>query len=297
MKTYLGNLLYLHRKKARCINIPEGLNTGKSVSKENNDLSAWDKVQIARGQKRPTSLDYIQKIFDNFLEFHGDRALGDDHAIVAGIAEFFGYPVTVVAQQKGKKDFQEAMYRNWGMPCPKGYRKSLRFMRQAEKFGRPIICFIDTIGAACGKEAEEQGQGLAIAELLQDMSDMKVPILAIVISEGGSGGALALGVGNEVWALENAVYSILTPEGYASILWKDNSRSAEAAELMKLKASDLYQLGVLDKVINEPDELTTSNMDDICYDMKTQMIRFLKKYSKLSEKALLNQRYERFRKF
>lgn len=183
------------------------------------------------------------------------------------------------------------------MPSPSGYRKALRLMKQAEKFKRPIICFVDTIGAACGKEAEEQGQGYVIAELLKEMSAIKVPILSIIHSEGGSGGTLALGVANEVWMLENAVYSVLTPEGYASILWKDSTRADEAAELMKLKSGDLYQMQVVDKVFSEPDVLNIESMERLCLQLRGEIILFLKKYQKKKETFILTKRYERFRKF
>ena len=256
MKERLGRLLSLHKKGVRLKNLEKSWQ-GLLHSKKLQDVSPWQKVKIARSKDRPTSMDYIDRIFEEFEELHGDRTMGDDPAIIGGIASLNGYPVTVIGQQKGKKSLEEAKYRNWGMASPNGYRKALRLMKQAEKFKRPIVCFVDTIGAACGKEAEEQGQGVVIAQLLKDMSTLEVPILSIIISEGGSGGALALSVGNEVWMLENAVYSILTPEGYASILWNTNERADEAAELMKLTAADLFELGVVEKIFEEPMNLST----------------------------------------
>ena len=232
-----------------------------------NTYLPWERVKIARAKNRPTSNDYITKLFDDFIELHGDRLGGEDHAIIGGIAQFHGCSVTVIGHQKGKNSVEEAIYRNWGMPVPQGYRKALRLMRQAEKFKRPVICFVDTIGAACGIEAEINGQGFAIAELLKESSDLKVPILSIIIGEGGSGGALALAVGNEVWILENAIYSILTPESYASILWQDNNRAPYAAEKMKIVAEDLYELKVVDKIIGEREPVTVENMDVVCSEL------------------------------
>ena len=276
MKEDLGKLLRLHKKRRMQLKLSEKIYQSYSRTENLQNLSPWQKVKIARSKDRPTSMDYIERMFEEFVEFHGDRTSGDDHAIVGGIASLNGYAVTVIGQQKGKKSLDEATYRNWGMASPNGYRKALRLMKQAEKFNRPIICFVDTIGAACGKEAEEQGQGAIIAELLKDMSAIGVPILSIIISEGGSGGALALGVGNEVWMLENAVYSVLTPEGYASILWKDNTRAEEAAELMKLTAADLYELGIVEKIFKEPVNLSTANMEEICQQLKEAMLLFIK---------------------
>lgn len=214
------------------------------------EITAWERVKRARSIERPTSIDYISGIFDKFMELHGDRACRDDGAIVAGIAEIAGIPVTVIGQQKGRT-MKQNLKRNFGMPCPDGYRKALRLMKQAEKFHRPIICFVDTPGAFCGMEAEERGQGEAIARNLYEMSALKVPILSILIGEGGSGGALALAVANEVWMLENATYSILSPEGFASILWKDGKRADEAAEIMRITAKDLKQLHIVDRVFQE----------------------------------------------
>ncbi|MCX7694288.1 MAG: acetyl-CoA carboxylase carboxyltransferase subunit alpha, partial [Caloramator sp.] len=220
-----------------------------------NDLSSrltpWDRVVLARMNDRPTSLDYIEMIFDDFIEFHGDRLYGDDPAIVGGIATLNGIPVTVIGEQKGRNT-KENLYRNFGMPHPEGYRKALRLMKQAEKFKRPIITFIDTPGAYCGIGAEERGQAEAIARNLMEMSTIETLKIAIVIGEGSSGGALAISVADEIWMLENAVYSILSPEGFASILWKDASRAKEAADVMKMTAFDLKELGIISRIIKEP---------------------------------------------
>ncbi len=227
-----------------------------------NSKTAWERVKIARGNERPTSIDYIGHIFDRFLELHGDRLCRDDGAIVGGIATIHGIPVTVIGQQKGR-NMKQNIKRNFGMPYPEGYRKALRLMKQAEKFHRPIICLVDTPGAFCGVEAEMRGQGEAIARNLYEMSAIQVPILSIVIGEGGSGGALALAVANEVWMLENSTYSILSPEGFASILWKDSKRADEAADIMKITANDLHKLNIVDQVIMERDMVHKSVTKDI----------------------------------
>lgn len=263
----------------------------------NENITPWERVKIARGKDRPTSVDYIKKLFDGFIELSGDRIYGDDHAVVGGVALFKGVPVTVIGQQKGKKDIDDAVYRNWGMLSPHGYRKALRLMKQAEKFHRPIICFVDTIGADCRADSEKNGIGTAIAEILMEMSALETPVLSIIISEGGSGGALALAVGNEVWILENAVYSILTPEGYASILWKDSTRASEAADMMKLDSKELLSLGIVEKIIPEPTPVTVENMDDVCRELEEGIVEFLKKYIRKSGKKIAAERYERFRKY
>lgn len=216
-----------------------------------NKLTPWDRVVLARLNDRPTSLDYIEMIFDDFIEFHGDRLYGDDPAIVGGIATLNGISVTVIGEQKGRNT-KENLYRNFGMPHPEGYRKALRLMKQAEKFKRPIITFIDTPGAYCGIGAEERGQAEAIARNLMEMSSIDTKKIAIVIGEGSSGGALAISVADEIWMLENAVYSILSPEGFASILWKDATRAKEAADVMKMTSYDLKELGIINKIIKEP---------------------------------------------
>lgn len=271
----------------------------KSAYVENrvDSKTAWEKVLLARSRERPTSTDYISWLFDGFYELCGDRISGDDHAIVGGIATFKGCPVTVIGHQKGKNSMGDAIYRNWGMPAPQGYRKVLRLVKQAEKFRRPVVFLVDTIGAACGKDAEEGGQGIAIANLLQELSVLKTPILSIVIGEGGSGGALALGIGNEVWMLENAVYSILTPEGYASILWRDNSKAPEAARLMKLEANDLYKMGIIDRIIQEKEPITKNDMKKVCTVLERHISNFLIRYSKKTTTYIVNERYQKFRKY
>lgn len=259
-------------------------------------LSAWERVQLSRKMDRPSGSDYIEALFDDFTEFHGDRTYGDDKAIIGGIASFHGMPVTVIAQQKGNNT-KENIYHNFGMPMPEGYRKALRLMKQAEKFHRPVICFVDTPGAFCGVEAEERGQGEAIARNLMELSGLKTPVLSIVTGEGGSGGALALAAGDQVWMLENSVYSVLSPEGFASILWKDSTRAEEAAEVMKLTATDLYQKGIIEEMIPEPEEFHTESLWQVTGILDGKIEEFIKEYDKLSENELLNRRYERFRKF
>ena len=246
--------------------------------------------------ERPSASDYISHIFDFFVESHGDRAFRDDKAMIGGLAFLDGQPVTIIADEKGK-DFKECQERNFGMPMPEGYRKALRLMKQAEKFNRPVISFVNTSGAFCGIEAEERGQGEAIARNLYEMSGIKVPILCLMIGEGGSGGALALSVGNEVWMMENATYSILSPEGFASILWKDGKRAKEAAEVMKITAHDLKELDVVDDIIPEFGGADEDALSSIGNYMKGNMKKFLEKESKLTKDQLLEERYKRFRKF
>lgn len=296
-KEYITKLLQLHAKKNVISFSGKAAALAKKSENKHYEFSAWDTVLKARASKRPTTLDYVNQIFDEFIEFHGDRTTADDPAIVGGIATIFGKTVTVIGQQKGKHDINEAIFRNWGMPSPSGYRKAIRLMREAEKFNRPIVCFVDTIGAACGVEAEEQGQGYVIADILREAALIKVPVVSIIHGEGGSGGALALGVGNEVWILQNAVYSILTPEGYASILWKDNAKASEAAELMKLTSKDLYDLKVVDKVFEEPETLSVDTMGDLCEELKNNIGLFIKKYSGKSGAYIAEKRYERFRRY
>ena len=249
-------------------------------------------LKEARDQGRLTALDFAQGIFDDFIELHGDRNFRDDGAIIGGIGRLNGQAVTVVGIQKGR-NLQDNLNRNFGQPHPEGYRKALRLMKQAEKFGRPVVTFINTAGAYPGVGAEERGQGEAIARNLMEMSDLKVPIIAIIIGEGGSGGALALAVADKVWMLENTIYSILSPEGFATILWKDGSRSEEAAELMKITSGELLNMGIVDKVIPERGYFTS----EIIQAIKTAIVDELAELSQLSTEDLLEARYQRFRKY
>ncbi len=249
-------------------------------------------LKEARDQGRLTALDFAQGIFDDFIELHGDRNFRDDGAIIGGIGRLNGQAVTVVGIQKGR-NLQDNLNRNFGQPHPEGYRKALRLMKQAEKFGRPVVTFINTAGAYPGVGAEERGQGEAIARNLMEMSDLKVPIIAIIIGEGGSGGALALAVADKVWMLENTIYSILSPEGFATTLWKDGSRSEEAAELMKITSGELLNMGIVDKVIPERGYFTSEIIEAI----KTAIVDELAELSQLSTEDLLEARYQRFRKY
>ena len=257
--------------------------------------SAWDRVVLARKAERPKSLDYINKIFTNFIELHGDRNFGDDKSIICGIAELDGKPVTVIGEQKGK-NAKENIERNFGMPNPEGYRKALRLMKQAEKFNRPIITFIDTPGAYPGMGAEERGQGEAIAKNLFEMSELKVPTISIVIGEGSSGGALALGVTDVIIMLENAVYSILSPEGFASILYKDASKSQEAAEKMKITSKELKKLGVIDSIVEEPEGGAQEDFEIVCKNLKNMILKDINILSKKSQDELVKERYQKYRK-
>ena len=256
--------------------------------------TAFEIVKLARKVTRPNAKQYIDYIFTNFIELHGDRAFKDDKAVIGGIGLLEGQPVTIVGIQKGHT-IEENIERNFGSPHPEGYRKALRLMKQAEKFNRPIITFINTSGAYCGIGAEERGQGEAIARNLFEMANLKVPIIAIVIGEGGSGGALALAASDKVWMLENSVYSILSPEGFASILWKDSSRAKEAAELMKITAKDLKQLGIIEKVIPEVEGGVENDFIYTAHILKEELIKEVALLSKLDLKDLLQKRYERFR--
>ena len=294
MRTVLANILQMHQNfKGSVTQSPI-----QAVEKERQSVQekdAWERVTISRKNDRPVGQDYIRTLFFDFLEFHGDRCYGDDTAIIGGIARFAGIPVTVIAQAKGKST-KENVAHHFGMPSPEGYRKALRLMKQAEKFKRPILLFVDTPGAFCGIEAEERGQGEAIARNLFEMSSMKVPVLSVVIGEGGSGGALALAVADEVWMLENAIYSVLSPEGFASILWKDSKRASEAAEVMKLTAADLKKLGVIEAVIAEPEVYTEETMQSVVFVLQKKITEFLDTHCNFSPEELAVQRYERFRK-
>ncbi len=292
MKKTLTEILRMHKKGAWL------QETGLvSCMEESLQMgSAWEKVLLSRKKDRPVGMDYIEKLFADFMELHGDRYYKDDAAIVGGIATFRGIPVTVIAQCKGRNT-KENIRRNFAMPSPEGYRKALRLMKQAEKFHRPIICIVDTPGAFCGMEAEERGQGEAIARNLLEMSNLETPIVSLVIGEGGSGGALAMAVADQVWMMENAIYSILSPEGFASILWKDSKRAKEAAEIMKITAFDLQKLEIIDGIIQEPQEYTKESMDVVVNQLENMLGEFLRESSKLSIDELVERRYERFRKF
>lgn len=263
--------------------------------KDYTDKSPWETVILSRKSDRPTALDYIEKIFDDFMEFHGDRYFKDDGAIAGGIAMFHGIPVTVIGQQKGRNT-KDNIKRNFGMPSPEGYRKALRLMKQAEQFHRPVVCFVDTPGAFCGLEAEERGQGEAIARNLFEMSSIKTPILSIVIGEGGSGGALAMAVANQVWMMENSVYSVLSPEGFASILWKDSKKAPEAARVMKMTARDLKELNLIEHVVPEKVPASMENLSEIAAEIDTAMRVFFNEYQGISGDEAAVLRYERFRR-
>lgn len=301
LKDTLSEIVRMHTLKE------DKLNTYQHYKKKNlaidsiplrdkNSVTAWERVQVSRSITRPAALDYINILFKDFMEFHGDRYFGDDGAIVGGIATIGGMAVTVIAQQKGKTT-KENILRNFGMPSPEGYRKALRLMKQAERFHRPVICFVDTPGAFCGLEAEERGQGEAIARNLYEMSGLTVPILTIVIGEGGSGGALAMAVSNEVYMMENATYTILSPEGFASILWKDSKRADEAAGVMKITAEDLLDLKIIEKVIPEVKPACEENITDIARYMRCYIKEFLAKNKGKSGEILAEERYQRFRNF
>lgn len=299
LKETLSQILMLHVKGNPSNGSEAGLSAGGSLPRElrvsNRLAEAWDRVQLSRMNDRPVGSDYIRELFTDFIELHGDRYYADDKAIIGGIARFRGMPVTVIAQAKGTNT-KENIERNFGMPSPDGYRKSLRLMKQAEKFGRPVICFVDTPGAFCGLEAEERGQGEAIARNIYEMSGLKVPVLSIIIGEGGSGGALAMAAADEVWMLENSVYSILSPEGFASILWKDSSKAKEAAGVMRLTAEDLYHMGIVEQVFAEPSGYTVENLREVTQPIASKIEQFLLRYGQMSDEELAGRRYDRFRR-
>lgn len=301
MQKVLGNLLQMHGKAAWEEQSQEAAELKSSEDRtEKSHVSvqkkeAWDRVLLSRKKDRPVGSDYIQALFTNFQEFHGDRLYGDDSAIIGGIASFGDRAITVIAQEKGRST-RENIQRNFAMPKPDGYRKALRLMKQAEKFHRPVICFVDTPGAFCGIEAEERGQGEAIARNIYEMSALKVPILTVIIGEGGSGGALALATSDEVWMLENAIYSILSPEGFASILWKDSTKAKEAAKVMKLTSDCLKEQGIVDNVISEPEGFSRENLYLVTGPMEEEIKRFLNQYGNMLEEELTEHRYQRFRK-
>ena len=297
LKIHQDSMQYIHYGKTQNVeNFPEIKSSrGKAGTDGKSELTAWERVEISRSKERPTTLSYVQQIFDEFLELHGDRAFRDDGAVIGGIAMFGGQPVTVIGQQKGK-NVKENIYRNFGMASPEGYRKALRLMKQAEKFGRPVVTFVDTPGAACGIEAEERGQGEAIARNLLEMSGIRTPMVSILIGEGGSGGALGLAVTDEVWMMENATYSILSPEGFASILWKDGKRAKEASEVMRITAKDLKNLRIIERVIREPEPANEENLPEIAEEIREDLDGFLRKSSQKTREEIVEERYERFRR-
>lgn len=264
------------------------------TKQETNQLTPWQKVEIARNPKRKTSIEYIEQIFDEFIELHGDRNFKDDQAIICGLGRIGNQSYTIIAEQKGRTT-KENVLRNFGMPNPESYRKAIRFMKQAEKFNRPVITFIDTKGAYPGVGAEERGQGEAIAKSMFEMAKLKVPVISIVIGEGSSGGALAIGVSNKIYMLENAIYSILSPEGYSSILWKDSSRYEEAAEKMKLTAKDLYEMKVIDTIIPEPVEMKESDFDQVIKIIKQEIETDIAKMQEKTKAEIVEERYQKFR--
>lgn len=258
------------------------------------NLKPWDRVQVARLQERPTTLDYIPYIFDDFIELHGDRTYRDDPALIGGLAYFNGLPVTVIGHQRGK-DTKDNIYRNFGMAHPEGYRKALRLMKQAEKFNRPIITFIDTKGAYPGKAAEERGQSESIAKNLVEMASLTVPVISIVIGEGGSGGALGLGVTNRLLMLENSTYSVISPEGAAALLWKDSGLAQMAAETMKITAPDLFELGVVDEVVKEPFGGAHKHLENQATLIKTSLSKHMSELKTLTPESLVEDRFNKYR--
>ena len=264
------------------------------TKQETNQLTPWQKVEIARNPKRKTSIEYIEQIFDEFIELHGDRNFKDDQAIICGLGRIGNQSYTIIAEQKGRTT-KENVLRNFGMPNPESYRKAIRFMKQAEKFNRPVITFIDTKGAYPGVGAEERGQGEAIAKSMFEMAKLKVPVISIVIGEGSSGGALAIGVSNKIYMLENAIYSILSPEGYSSILWKDSSRYEEAAEKLKLTAKDLYEMKVIDTIIPEPVEMKESDFEQVIKIIKQEIETDIAKMQEKTKAEIVEERYQKFR--
>ncbi|MGI5948099.1 MAG: acetyl-CoA carboxylase carboxyltransferase subunit alpha [Lachnospiraceae bacterium] len=304
MKENLARILKIHEKqdearetlrKSVGENSWNNLLSLDSEAEKTQGKSPWDTVLLSRKPDRPTALDYIESLFDDFMEFHGDRCFRDDGAVVGGIAMFHGVPVTVIGQQKGRNT-KENIKRNFGMPSPEGYRKALRLMKEAEQFHRPVIFFVDTPGAFCGIEAEERGQGEAIARNLFELSSLKTPVLSIVIGEGGSGGALALAVANQVWMMENSVYSVLSPEGFASILWKDSKKAPEAARVMKMTARDLKEHHLVEHVIPEKTPATMETISEIAADIDAAMRVFFSEFAEVSGEEAAMLRYERFRR-
>ena len=293
MRQTLGKILKMHQTGNE--KVEKATKEFQNRKTRSKTLEAWDRVQISRRNDRPVAGHYIEALFQDFIELHGDRYFADDPAIVGGIATFHGRAVTVIAQAKGQNT-KENIGHNFGMPSPEGYRKALRLMKQAEKFHRPVICFVDTPGAFCGISAEERGQGEAIARNLYEMSALRTPILSIVIGEGGSGGALAMAVSDQVWMLENSIYSILSPEGFASILWKDSTKAAQAAKVMRLTAADLKEMGIVEKVFAEPEHFTAETMSNIADELEKNIEGYLEEYTNKDIQELVDSRYERFRR-
>lgn len=300
---FLDMIVIRRELKERIYEILKAHQKPKVIERKRKTISActfcdykdsWKKVQLSRKIDRPTTVDYITHVFERFIEFHGDGETGEDQAIIGGIAFLDNIPVTVIGHQKGKTT-EERIIRNFGMAHPEGYRKAIRLMKEAEKFRRPIITFIDTPGAACGVEAEKRGEASAIAKCIYEMFNLKVPILSILIGEGGSGGALGLAVANEVWAMENSTYSILSPEGFASILWKNEKRAKEAANLMKMTAKDLLDLGVIEKILPEGNE--ASEFKVITDFLQVQILDFIYNMSLKNEDEIVASRETRFRSF
>ena len=302
LKNTLHYLLYAHpshreyHRLRHHVHLEHHLDRISEELSHHHEKTPWEKVKMVRNGNRATSMDYIERIFEDFRELHGDRCFGDDHALIGGLALLNNQPVTVLANLRGKT-MQERVYRNFGMPKPEGYRKAIRLMKQAEKFGRPVISFINTSGAFCGIDAEERGQGTAIAESIMTMAGLKVPTLCILVGEGGSGGALAIAAGNEVWMMEHSTYAILSPEGYSAILWKTEGRAEEAAKIMKLTAQDLAELEVIERIIPEFGGATAETVDRIAPVMHSAILDFLKRYDHLSPEDIVQDRYTRFRKF
>ena len=297
MKEVLASILSMHKIEENGEDWRQECcqNEGEEKRAPYKGLTSWERVQISRRKDRPVGSDYIHTLFTDFIELHGDRYFKDDKAIIGGIARFHGMPVTVIAQERGTTT-KENILRNFGMPSPDGYRKAMRLMKQAEKFHRPVICFVDTPGAFCGIEAEERGQGEAIARNIYEMSGLKTPVVSIVIGEGESGGALAIATADEVWMLENSIYSILSPEGFASILWKDSKRAKEAAGVMKLTANHLKSMEIVEQVIPEPDNFTSANLEEVADRLDRSLKKFICEYMKMDKDALVEKRYRRFRR-
>ena len=297
MKEVLASILSMHKIEENGEDWRQECcqNEGEEQRAPYKGLTSWERVQISRRKDRPVGSDYIHTLFTDFIELHGDRYFKDDKAIIGGIARFHGMPVTVIAQERGTTT-KENILRNFGMPSPDGYRKALRLMKQAEKFHRPVICFVDTPGAFCGIEAEDRGQGEAIARNIYEMSGLKTPVVSIVIGEGESGGALAIATADEVWMLENSIYSILSPEGFASILWKDSKRAKEAAGVMKLTANHLKSMEIVEQVIPEPDNFTSANLEEVADRLDRSLKKFICEYMEMDADALVEKRYRRFRR-